>query len=137
MGPEHRFLHMGLTSSDIVDTSLAIQMTEALDLILNDLEELLGRAETAGSSVQGTGDGRPLARHPWRADLVRVQTGHLVRGSEPAPGAAARRCAQEIAVGKLSGAMGTFAHQGPDVEEYVCAKLGLDRRPGLQSNRAA
>ena len=41
VGPEHRFLHMGLTSSDIVDTSLAVQMTEALDLILDDLEELI------------------------------------------------------------------------------------------------
>ena len=41
VGPEHRFLHMGLTSSDIVDTSLAVQMTEALDLILEDLDELI------------------------------------------------------------------------------------------------
>ena len=41
VGPEHRYLHMGLTSSDVVDTSLAIQMTEALDLILDDLEEFL------------------------------------------------------------------------------------------------
>src|SRR4029079_4825357 len=41
VGPEHRFLHMGLTSSDIVDTSLAVQMTEALDLILDDLDELI------------------------------------------------------------------------------------------------
>src|SRR5574342_1219834 len=48
VGPEHRFLHMGLTSSDIVDTSLAIQMTEALDLILDDLEELIAVLKRIG-----------------------------------------------------------------------------------------
>src|SRR5574342_645819 len=48
VGPEHRFLHMGLTSSDVVDTSLAIQMTEALDLILDDLEELIAVLKRIG-----------------------------------------------------------------------------------------
>ena len=52
-------------------------------------------------------------------------------------GSGCGRCAQEIAVGKLSGAMGTFAHQGPDVEEYVCAKLGLTAGSGLESSGAA
>ena len=69
------------------------------------------------------------------ADLVRLQTGHLARGSEPASRAATPG-AQEIAVGKLSGAMGTFAHQGPDIEAYVC-KARPDRRPGVQPDRAA
>ena len=79
VGPEHRFLHMGLTSSDIVDTALAVQMTEALDLILDDLEELIAVLKRQALTVQEHGDGRPLARHSWRTDLVRLQAGHLVR----------------------------------------------------------
>jgi adenylosuccinate lyase len=78
VGPEHRFLHMGLTSSDIVDTSLAVQMTEALDLILEDLERVDCCAEETGTRASPYGDGRPVARHSWRAGVVRVQVGDLV-----------------------------------------------------------
>lgn len=124
VGPEHRFLHMGLTSSDIVDTSLAIQMTEALDLILEGGEEFL----------------EVLKRQAFRyKNQVMVGRSHGIHG-EPISfglklalwyeeiGRHVERLRQvriQIAVGKLSGAMGTFAHQGPDIEEYVCAKLGL------------
>ena len=78
VGPEHRFLHMGLTSSDIVDTALAVQMTEALDLILDDLEELIAVLKRQALRYQEHGDGRSLAWHSWRTDLVRLQAGHLV-----------------------------------------------------------
>ncbi|MGE3977217.1 MAG: adenylosuccinate lyase [Nitrospira sp.] len=124
VGPEHRFLHMGLTSSDIVDTSLAIQMTEALDLILGGVDELLvvlkqqafryknqvmvGRSH----GIHGEPISFGLKMALWYEEVRR----HLER---------LRRVRNEIAVGKLSGAMGTFAHQGPDIEDYVCAKLGL------------
>lgn len=128
VGPEHRFLHMGLTSSDIVDTSLAVQMTEALDLILGGLDELLvvlkqqsfhyknqvmvGRSH--GIHGEPISFGLKLAL--WYEEVRR----HLER---------LRHVRNEIAVGKLSGAMGTFAHQGPDIEAYVCAKLGLKVDP--------
>jgi len=128
VGPEHRFLHMGLTSSDVVDTSLAVQMTEALDLILEGVEALLevlkkqafrykhqvmvGRSH--GIHGEPISFGFKLAI--WYEEVSR----HLER---------LRQVRGQIAVGKLSGAMGTFAHQGPDIEEYVCAKLGLTFDP--------
>jgi adenylosuccinate lyase len=128
VGPEHRFLHMGLTSSDIVDTSLAIQMTEALDIILEDLDDLLTVLQ------------RQALRHK---NTVMVGRSHGIHGEPISFGfklaiwyEEAQRHKErlthvrdEIAVGKLSGAMGTFAHQGPDIEEYVCAKLGLKPDP--------
>jgi len=128
VGPEHRFLHMGLTSSDIVDTSLAIQMTEALDLILEGLDELIvilqrqalrykntvmvGRSH--GIHGEPTSFGFKLAIWYEEACRHRERLQHV---------------REDVAVGKLSGAMGTFAHQGPDIEEYVCAKLGLKPDP--------
>lgn len=128
VGPDHRFLHMGLTSSDIVDTSLAIQMTEALDLILGGVERLRTILEQQAFRYK---------------DLVMVGRSHGIHGEPISFGlklalwyeevgrhqARLRSVRSEIAVGKLSGAMGTFAHQGPKIEEYVCAKLGLKADP--------
>jgi adenylosuccinate lyase len=128
VGPEHRFLHMGLTSSDIVDTSLAIQMTEALDLILEGVEGLLAvlkRQAFRYKSQVMVGRSHGIHGEPisfgfklaiWHEEVGR----HLAR---------LHQVRREIAVGKLSGAMGTFAHQGPDIEAYVCAKLGLTVDP--------
>lgn len=128
VGPEHRFLHMGLTSSDIVDTSLAIQMTEALDLILDGVEGLRAvlkkqalrhkRTVMVGRShgIHGEPISFGLKLAIWYEEVGR----HVVR---------LRHVRGQIAVGKLSGAMGTFAHQAPDVEEYVCSKLGLTADP--------
>ncbi|MCG3778315.1 MAG: Adenylosuccinate lyase [Nitrospira sp.] len=124
VGPEHRFLHMGLTSSDIVDTSLAVQMTEALDLIIDDLDGLIAVLKKQALKYKETvmvGRSHGIHGEPisfgfklaiWYAEACR----HRERLTH---------VRQDIAVGKLSGAMGTFAHQGPEVEEYVCAKLGL------------
>jgi len=128
VGPEHRFLHMGLTSSDVVDTSLAIQMAEALDLILEGVEafrEVLKRQAIRYKKQVMVGRSHGIHGEPisfgfklaiWYEEIGR----HLAR---------LRQVRTEIAVGKLSGAMGTFAHQGPDIEEYVCAKLGLTVDP--------
>lgn len=128
VGPEHRFLHMGLTSSDIVDTSLAIQMTEALDLILDGVEGLRvvlkkqalrhKRTVMVGRShgIHGEPISFGLKLAIWYEEVGR----HVVR---------LRHVRGQIAVGKLSGAMGTFAHQAPEVEEYVCSKLGLTADP--------
>jgi adenylosuccinate lyase len=128
VGPEHRFLHMGLTSSDIVDTSLAIQMTEALDLILEGVEGFLvvlkkqalrhKRTVMVGRShgIHGEPISFGFKLAIWYEEVGR----HLER---------LRHLRGQIAVGKLSGAMGTFAHQAPDIEEYVCSKLGLTADP--------
>ena len=124
VGPEHRFLHMGLTSSDIVDTSLAIQMTEAMDLILDGVNGLLAvlkkqalrHKQTAmvgrSHGIHGEPISFGLKMALWYEEVGR----HVER---------LRQARAHIAVGKLSGAMGTFAHQGPKIEEYVCARLGL------------
>lgn len=128
VGTDARFLHMGLTSSDIVDTSLAVQMTEALDLILEGLGELIEALKKRSLQHRNTvmvGRSHGIHGEPisfgfklavWHQEVCRHRDRlRLVR--------------DEIAVGKLSGAMGTFAHQGPEVEEYVCAKLGLKPDP--------
>ena len=128
VGPEHRFLHMGLTSSDIVDTSLALQMTEALDLILEGVEgflSILKRQAMRHKHTVMVGRSHGIHGEPisfgfklaiWYEEVGR----HLER---------LRQVRRNIAVGKLSGAMGTFAHQGPEVEEYVCSKMGLKPDP--------
>jgi adenylosuccinate lyase len=127
-GKDVRHLHQGLTSSDIVDTALAVQMGEALDLILLDLEVLLSVLKKRAFEHR---------------DTIMVGRSHGIHGEPVSFGfklaiwyEEARRhrdrlraVRKEIAVGKLSGAMGTFAHLGPEVEAYVCKKLGLQPDP--------
>ncbi len=128
VGPEGRWLHYGLTSSDVVDTALSMRMRDALDLVVKDVDALreavrtralehkhtpmIGR--THGVHAEPMTFGLKLAS--WFAELGRDRE-RLLRARE------------NIAVGKLSGAVGTFSHLGPDVEAEVCAKLGLKPAP--------
>ncbi len=128
VGAEGRFLHYGLTSSDVVDTALSMMIRDALDLILADLDGLreavkerayqhrdtvmIGR--THGVHAEPMTFGLKLAL--WYDQLSRDRRRLL----------AARA---EVAVGKLSGAVGTFSHLGPDVEAEVCRDLGLTPAP--------
>jgi adenylosuccinate lyase len=128
VGPDSRFIHMGLTSSDVVDTALALQATAAADLILAALEKLtatVGRqavdhrdtlmvGRTHGMHAEPTTFGLKLA--VWY-DELRRQRRRLVLARE------------DIAVGKISGAVGTHAHVPPDLEEEVCRDLGLGVAP--------
>jgi adenylosuccinate lyase len=124
IGPFARYVHIGLTSSDVVDTGLARQATAAADLLISSLEELTaitGRraiehrdtimiGRTHGMHAEPTTFGLKLA--VWYDELRRHQ----------------RRLAmarEDIAVGKISGAVGTHAHVPPDLEVDVCAALGL------------
>ena len=124
LGEDGRYFHFGLTSSDILDTALALRLKEAADLLLADLDELLGvlkaRAyefkdlpmvgRTHGVHAEPITLGLKFAL--WYADFKRQRVRLLA--------------AQEtIAVGKLSGAVGTFAHLPPEVEAKTCARLGL------------
>ena len=124
VGPEGRWLHYGLTSSDVVDTALAMLMRDALDLIVKDVDALLAAVKARALEHKHTAMiGRTHGVHAepmtfglklalWHAELERHR----------------RRLANAratIAVGKLSGAVGTFSHLGPDVEEAVCERLGL------------
>ena len=128
IGPASRYIHLGLTSSDILDTCLACQMQQAADLLLEDaaaLEAVLAAlavkhkrtpmmGRTHGIHAEPTTFGLKLAM--WLMEVQRAKE-RLVRAREVA------------SFGKLSGAVGTFANVPPQVEEYVCAKLGLKPEP--------
>ena len=128
VGPAARWLHFGLTSSDVVDTALALQMRQACDIIITDVDALLeaihARAEehrrtpmigrTHGVHAEPMTLGVKLAL--WHAEMQRNRR-RVVQARET------------IAVGKLSGAVGTFAHLDPDVEDAVCRRLGLAPAP--------
>jgi adenylosuccinate lyase len=128
VGPESRFIHLGMTSSDVLDTALAVQMKQAADVLLKDLEALktvlarrakefkhtimIGR--THGIHAEPTTFGLKLAL--WYAETIR----NIDRLS---------RARETISVGQISGAVGTYAHLDPSVERYVCEKLGLKPAP--------
>ena len=128
VGPSARWLHFGLTSSDVVDTAQAIQMREATSLLMNDVEALLevvrSRAEehrrtpmigrTHGVHAEPMTFGLKLAL--WYAELQR----DYERLS---------RAKAVISVGKVSGAVGTFAHLDPSIEFDICRRLGLEPAP--------
>jgi adenylosuccinate lyase len=128
VGAAARWLHFGLTSSDVIDTAQALQMREACDVILKDLDALMqavrSRADehrrtpmigrTHGVHAEPMTFGLKLAL--WYAELSRDV-------------ARVRRAREVIAVGKLSGAVGTFGHLPPTIEAEVCRSLGLAPAP--------
>ena len=128
VGPAARWLHFGLTSSDVLDTAQALQMREACTLLLRDLDQLMAavqaRAEehrrtpmvgrTHGVHAEPTTFGLKLAL--WYAELGRDRE-RLSRARDV------------VSVGKLSGAVGTFAHLEPAIEARVCERLGLRAAP--------
>src|SRR5213082_1840179 len=125
VGPSARWLHFGLTSSDVIDTAQALQMREACDLILKNLDalgdavrdraiehrrtEMIGR--THGVHAEPMTFGLKLAL--WYAELQRAAR-------------RVQRARAAINVGKISGAVGTYAHLPPSVEADVCKRLGLE-----------
>ena len=128
VGPSARWLHFGLTSSDVIDTAQALQMREACDVLLNDLDALadaireravehrrtpmIGR--THGVHAEPMTFGLKLAL--WYAEIGR----DIER---------VRRARAVVSVGKLSGAVGTFGHLPPEIEAEVCRRLGLEAAP--------
>jgi adenylosuccinate lyase len=128
VGPSARWLHFGLTSSDVVDTAQAIQMREATELLIKGIAGLMDavrrRAEehrltpmigrTHGVHAEPMTFGLKLAL--WYAELQR-DLDRLLRARDV------------ISVGKISGAVGTFAHLDPSIEASVCARLGLQPAP--------
>ena len=128
VGPSGRWLHFGMTSSDVIDTAHALQMREACDLLLADCDALLvavrRRAEehrktamigrTHGVHAEPMTFGLKLAL--WYSELLRDYD-RIVRARAV------------ISVGKLSGAVGTYAHLHPSIEQSVCKNLGLTPAP--------
>ncbi len=124
LGEDGRYFHFGLTSSDVLDTALALRLKEAADLLLEDIDQLLAVLKDRAYAFK---------------DLVMVGRTHGVHAEPITLGlkfalwysefqrhrqrlVAAR---ETIAVGKLSGAVGTFAHLPPEIEAGVCVRLGL------------
>jgi adenylosuccinate lyase len=124
IGPASRHIHEGLTSSDVVDTALAVQMVQSADILIDDVKKLrvvvakkakkykltpmIGRTHGVHAEPITFGLKMALMYDEFGRALERLQ-----------------RARDVIAVGKISGAVGTYAHMDPKVEQYVCKKLGL------------
>ena len=128
LGEESRFIHLGLTSSDVIDTALSLQLIESAELLSQDIKELISVlaqkaikhkytamiGRTHGVHAEPISFGFKLAL--WTDEMRR----NLQRLTE---------AKKVIAVGKISGAVGTYATLSPEVEEKTCAKLGLAPAP--------
>ncbi len=124
VGPSSRFIHMGMTSSDVLDTALAMQCAEALDLIVPRAEELLGVLRDRAHEfkhVPQMGRSHGIHAEPITFGLkLALWYDEMTRNLERL-----HRARRAIAVGKISGAVGTFANVPPEVEAHVCARAGL------------
>ncbi|MBU1692826.1 MAG: adenylosuccinate lyase [Verrucomicrobia bacterium] len=132
VGPSARFLHKGLTSSDILDTALAVQMVRAADLLIQDVKAVRRAAATKARKYKHT----PMIGRTHGIHAEPITFGLKMALMYDEFGRALKRleAAREIVrVGKLSGAVGTHAHLDPFVEKYVCRKLGL--RPAALSTQ--
>ncbi len=128
VGPDSRYIHLGLTSSDVLDTSLAALMRKASDIIINDINVLLKTLRKKALQHKNTvmiGRSHGVHAEPitfglkmalWYEEMGRALERML-------------RARDVISVGKVSGAVGTFANIDPSVEVHVCRKLGLKPEP--------
>ncbi|MBW2475961.1 MAG: adenylosuccinate lyase [Deltaproteobacteria bacterium] len=128
VGPEARFIHQGMTSSDVLDTCFSVQLVQAADELINDLDMVLSSIQERAMEHKNTiciGRSHGIHAEPmtfglklasWFAEMSRNK-----RRLEQAR--------ETIATGAISGAVGTFANIDPSVEEYVCEKLGLKPEP--------
>ena len=128
VGPESRYIHYGLTSSDVVDTANALLLVDSSALILEDLDRLgrvLRRRAHEFKHTPMIGRTHGVHAEPTTFGLVLA----LYYAENERNKDRMRRARDEIAYGKISGAVGTFAHLDPDVEERVCRKLALKAEP--------
>jgi len=128
VGEDGRFIHMGLTSSDVLDTALAVQLKESAEILLEDIDQLLvvlKRRALENKNTLMIGRSHGIHAEPitfglkmalWYQEMQRNRQ-RLVQAKE------------SISYGKISGAVGTFSFVDPFVEEYVCSKLGLHAAP--------
>lgn len=128
VGEESRFIHMGMTSSDILDTSLALLLKEAADILLEDIDGLLGVLRAQALRYKKTlmiGRSHGIHAEPITFGLKMALWYEETRRNRER----LARAREGIACGKISGAVGTFAFIDPAVEEAVCARLGLKPAP--------
>lgn len=128
VGPDSRYIHLGMTSSDLLDTALSSLMRQAGGLLLDGLKELrkvLGERAIEFKKTVCIGRSHGIHAEPTTFGLkMALWHDEVGRGIERL-----ERAVETISVGKISGAVGTFAHIDPWVESYVCAKLELKPAP--------
>ena len=128
VGPSARWLHFGLTSSDVLDTALALQMREACGLILRDLDQLRDAVRDRAQEHRDTpmiGRTHGVHAEPMTFGLkLALWFEELGRDRQRL-----ERARETISVGKISGAVGTYAHLEPEIEQRVCESLGLTPTP--------
>jgi adenylosuccinate lyase len=128
LGPEGRFIHMGLTSSDVLDTGLAVQLKEAGALLIKSISQLLETVTQAAVRYKYTlmvGRTHGIHAEPITFGLkLALWVDELRRGKQRLSAAI-----EEVTVGKISGAVGTHATVPPQIEEFVCEQLGLSFAP--------
>ena len=128
VGEDGRFIHMGMTSSDVLDTAFDVQLQEAAEILLEDIDKLLAVLKRRAFENKNTlmiGRSHGIHAEPitfglkmalWYQEMQRNRL-RLVQAKE------------SVSYGKISGAVGTFSFIDPFVEEYVCGKLGLKPAP--------
>jgi adenylosuccinate lyase len=125
VGPSARWLHFGMTSSDVIDTAQALQMREACDVILKGLDGLSSAVRNRALEHRRTpmiGRTHGVHAEPMTFGLkLALWCAQIGRDIERV-----RRARATISVGKLSGAVGTFAHLAPEIEVAVCRRLGIE-----------
>ena len=129
VGPEARFVHQGMTSSDVLDTCLNVQLVRAADILIADVDKLLAALERRAFEHKTHADHRPLPRHPRRADDLRAQARLSPMPSSRAPSERLVAARKEVATCAISGAVGTFAQVDPRVEAHVAKAMGLAVEP--------
>ncbi|MEW5733825.1 MAG: adenylosuccinate lyase [Thermodesulfobacteriota bacterium] len=128
VGPDSRFIHMGMTSSDVLDTSFGYLLKQAGELILKGLDRLMAAVKKRAFEHKMT----PMMgrSHGMHAEPVTFGTKMAVFYAELSRDRARVEAGiRSAAAGKISGAVGTFANIPPQIEEYVCDKLGLTPEP--------
>ncbi|HMR35195.1 adenylosuccinate lyase [uncultured Paracoccus sp.] len=127
-GDEARFVHQGMTSSDVLDTTLNVQLVRAADILLADMDKLLAALKRRALEHKDTvriGRSHGIHAEPTTMGLTFARFYAEMDRNRRRLGAAR----EEVATGAISGAVGTFANIDPHVEDYVCEKLGLRPEP--------
>ena len=128
VGPDSRFVHLGMTSSDVLDTCLAVQLTQATDLLIADVDAVLAALKAQAFAHKHTLTiGRSHGIHAEPTSFGLKLAGHYAEFARNRARLVTARA--EIATCAISGAVGTYAHVDTRVEDYVAAKLGLAAEP--------
>ena len=128
VGPDSRFVHLGMTSSDVLDTCLSVQLTRAADLLLRDIDAVLAALKRRAFEHKYTITiGRSHGIHAEPTTFGLKLAGHYAEFDRGRARLLAAR--EEVAVCAISGPVGTFAHLDPSVEDYVASRLGLKPEP--------